>query len=211
MKPFILVLALALLLMAPVNAIAGLVISTTNSSVAPGGSGSFDVLLTNTDTNVLNVQTVGGFSFQISVPVASGIQFTGVDFNTSLSYLFAGNSFDQTFGFPLSGDVFPNTTFTASDLADVGGFGLAGTQTVGLGHVTYQASNALSGNTTISFIPYPATGLTDDLGNNLAVDVHSGTIEAELAVPEPSTLVLMTMGGLCLFAWRRRRLATSTC
>ncbi len=94
-----------------------LVMSVDNVTGPSAGQGTFDVLLTNTNPAGGTSYDVASFSFELSVPAGSGVQFTGA--NTAFvgpAYIFAGTggaSIDPTF--TLSLDSFPTTQFTGSD------------------------------------------------------------------------------------------------
>jgi hypothetical protein len=97
------VLAALLLGLWPGSADAGVVIQVDNSTAPTGGSGTFDVILSNTGTSA---QTVSGFSVELSVAAASGVEFTGVTaVTTAAPYIFgtltnanAINNHDQIVG-----------------------------------------------------------------------------------------------------------------
>lgn len=58
---------------------ADFVIRALDSTAASGGTGSFDVDLTDTDAPGSTPYQVAGFSFGPSVPSTSGVSFTSVD------------------------------------------------------------------------------------------------------------------------------------
>src|SRR4051794_4890619 len=69
----------------PTPARADLIVQVENSSAAPGGTGSFDVVLSDTGGTF----AISGFQVELSVPGASGVQFSAVDASTTTApYLF---------------------------------------------------------------------------------------------------------------------------
>src|SRR5450631_1810049 len=82
------VLVLALLsLAAPARA--DIILSVQSVAGAPGSSGNFDVLLTNTGPSI---QNIAGFAFELST-ADTNITFTDVTTSTTTaSYIFAGDS-----------------------------------------------------------------------------------------------------------------------
>ena len=101
---------------------AGLVISALGATAPPGGSSTFDVTLTNTGPNSVDL---GGFQLELSVASGSGVQFTDVTTDTAATYVFAAAPGPPPFSF----GTFPNTDFLASDSY----FALPGYQTIGAG------------------------------------------------------------------------------
>jgi hypothetical protein len=158
-------------------------------------------VLTNTDPNPSSFQPLDGYAYMITT--GSGIEFTGVDYNTASPYIFAGNSFDQNFGLPApSFDTFPNTSFTGIDITESGDADIFGSTTVGLGHVTFEALGSFAGIVALTFGDFPATELADNMGDNLSPTLQAGTItvEGSSATPEPSSFVLTVLGGLLVLA-----------
>ncbi len=198
------VLAFAALLFAGSPARASLVFEILGSTTTPaGGTGSFDIVLD--DQDLAGSTTVSAFSAELSVVSSSGVKFTSVTGATTA----AGYIFGTVQSPPLSLDAFPNTTFTAAD-TDVTAPGYVtlnpGTK-VGLAHVSYSvAPGTPIGPVTISFVS-AGDSLSDKNGAALAFTTSNGTITVTAAaIPEPSPLVLGTIGGgLALLAGRLRR------
>ena len=95
---------------------AGLVIQAPDLMVTPGSSGSFDVLLTNTNA-------AGGASFGVSLDSldlalsgSPGIAFTNVTIDTVVPYIYTVSATTLPGSDPLNfGIAFPNTGFTVAD------------------------------------------------------------------------------------------------
>ena len=201
-------LALAAVLLGGItSARASVIMEITNSSAGAGGTGSFDVALSDTGGTL----QVGGFSAELSVPGASGVKFTGVNTSTAAATPYIFGTLQTP---PLSFDTFPNTSFTASDTdATAPGFvTLNPGDLVGLAHVSYSvAAGTAPGPVTVSFVG-PGTSLSDVNGGAIAFTTTNGTITVAQAVPEPSSLLLASIGGgaAMLFGlWRRRANRTS--
>jgi hypothetical protein len=193
----------------PASARASLVMSLGNMTGPTAGEGTFEVLLTNTDPAGGATFSVAAFSFELSVPVSSAVQFTGANTDTvSAPYLFNGigqGSIDPSF--TLSLDPFPNTGFTGSDstfpLVDIP---IDRGQSFGLGLISYAIiPGAPSGQVQVTFVDFgtslatagesPVVFTTDDRGGAITI--------AGPAVPEPSTLVMAAMS-VALVALSRR-------
>jgi hypothetical protein len=200
----------------PASVHAGLVMSLDNVTGPTGAQGTFEVLLTNTELSGGQSFGVASFSFDLMIPSASGVQFTGATTATvSNPYLFAGTggaSVDANF--TLSLDSFPNTGFTGSDTEfTFSSITVDPGKTFGLGLISYQVgANALAGDVPIAFAA-AGTSLADAAGAAIAftADDRNGVIHVSgSAVPEPSSLVLALFGlgaGLVnLITTRLRRL-----
>jgi hypothetical protein len=192
-------LALAFL---PVPVQAGsLVVALDNVTGPTAGAGSFEVLLTNTDLSGGQSSDVASFSFQLSLPSSSGIQFTDATTATvSAPYIFQGTggaSVDPTF--MLSLDSFPNTSFSGSDTEfTFPSIAVAPGATLGLGFISYTvAPQAPPGDVQIMF-GSSGTSLSDASGSAIPfnTDARNGVIH--IAVPEPSALVIASSGILVL-------------
>jgi hypothetical protein len=198
------VLLILLVVSPPAQAGTVLVMTVENASVAPGGPGSFDIVLTN-DAAATDSTTIAGFSIDLTVAAASGITFTGADDATSTTYIFAGNSL----GFL---PTITPTEIQANDFAAIGGTLLApGEPPVGLAHITFSADLGIApGVITVTLIDYQAgTSLSNTDGKNLDFTIKNGQITITGSdVPEPSSIILATTSvllGLTLF--RRSRIA----
>jgi len=173
-------------LLAPAAARAGLVVSATNPTTAAGGSGWFDILLTNTDGSSVDVSS---FNTAVEVASNSGLTFTGADGSTSPGYIF-GSVQNGPLG------TITSPSITLSDYLNSGAQTVGAGATVGLAHVLY----TLAGNTPVGTpIAITFTGggtqiYDASLNEILPLTLQGGTITVTAAaVPEPGTLVL---GGL---------------
>lgn len=187
----------------------GLMIEAPNLRAAAGSSGSFDLLLVNTNSTGGASYDVSADQFVLSLSGPLGISFTGVSIATdpvAAPYIFVSSGTTQPGGPPLSTDNFPNTTFTGADTE----FALPGFRmvnpgdTFGLAHVSYTMNSSTPfGTDTIVIAPSPTTLLTDLAGNQISFGISNGSI----VVPEPwaltqaATVVLIGLG----LVWRRRR------
>lgn len=167
-------------------------------SLSPG-SGSFNVLITNTDSS--GSYTIAGFDLRLTTD--SG-DFTAVEIPLS-GYIFQGYSFDLESPQPFSDDPFSNQGFPAQDTfyddsLVLGGTELGAGQTMVLARVSYQSDSG------VDFVPefvLSDTKLFDD--DEWATELEVET--AQTAIPEPATLVIWSFGllGLGVCGWRRRR------
>ena len=185
---------------------ADLVITAQDSSASAGGTGSFDVTLRNTGTTDVNVS---GFQVELSLPGGSGIHFTDANRTTVLPYLFAAAPGPGGLnGDPLNS--FPNTDFVGSDnyFAAPGSAPIMAGDTLGLMHVIYTVDPGVTpGMITVTLVPFDDTTgggtlLTDVTGRSLAASLVNGTITVR-GVPEPSTILLIGLGGGLILLRRR--------
>jgi hypothetical protein len=186
---------------------AGLVIQAPNLTVAPGSSGSFDMLLIDTDPIGGAAYSVAGDSLELTLKGSAGIAFTNVTINTIVPYIFAVSATTLPGSDPLNfGITFPNTRFSVSDSDGGSPFfqPVNPGDKFGLANVSYTVSTTFSGTDTISSLGI-GTSLSDTNGNPIAVTSMDGSIST--VIPEPSTLiqaataVLIGLGAV----WRRRR------
>jgi hypothetical protein len=169
---------------------AGIVVSVESVSAHAGTTGNtLEVDVSNTSSSAVNI---AAFSFEVSVSSSSGVTFTGADYNTTQTYIFAGNSL---FGPDISTST--GTTLDASDIAVSGYTALGAGSTLGLGRVFFEvAGSAAAGPVTVSLTPYPSTSLAAPDGSNIPIDtLTNGTITISGAVvPEPSALFSAGLG-----------------
>jgi hypothetical protein len=199
------VVAITLATSAPCRA--GLVIEAPNVTVAPGSSGSFDVLITSTSGTF----SVASDIVELSLNGLSGVSFTSVSIATATPYIYGGNSATT------QGSTFTFSTFPGNQLETFDFLFPSGAQTIGPGdtfglvNVQYSvAANAIPGATgALTF--GPDTGLADASGNNVSFTGQNGSITVfSAAVPEPSAVVLLTIGCAAVVASSaRKRSATS--
>jgi hypothetical protein len=190
--------AAALLLSVPAKGSS--ILSIEPVTGAPGSTGIFDVLLTNTG---ISSQNIAAFNFELTTS-DTHITFTGVSTSTTTAtYIFPSSFFG------------PNiTTFAIVQSVEAGdvegtfvGTNVAPGATYGLGNVSYSiAPGAVNGEIAeIGFAAIPSTSLADSGGNNVDFTTESGTIGVESStVPEPST-TLPVVGALLVGAWLIRR------
>ena len=182
-----LVLAAALGRDVPCRA-AGLVIEAPGVPATAGSSGSFDVVLVNTNPAGGASYDVAANSIGLSLSGPLGVTFTDVSINTTVPYIYVTSGTTVPGGGPLSLDTFPNLQFTASDSE----FGPLGFRTVnpgdtfGLVHVSYLVSSTTSnGRDTITIGAGPTTSLSDENGNAIPFAIANGLIAVGVPVPEP--------------------------
>jgi hypothetical protein len=199
LRPYLIAVALALSL--PANA--SLIMSAGTESANAGSTGNaFDFTLTNTGPSAV---ALGAFSLEVSV-ADSNVSATTA---TTLPYVFAG---DSLFG-PVISTSGPGQTLDASDICILCGGTIAAGSTVGLAHVLFDVSaGAPSELLTVSIIPFPSTSLSDQSGSNLAATLQNGTITIVGAnpIPEPSTLVLISLPAFFLARKRLRSVGRRT-
>lgn len=191
--------------MATGTARADLVLSMTPASASAGGSGSFDVVLTDTGGDF----SVAGFNFEITTSGAD-VTFTDITINTvAAPYIFAG---DSLLAAPVTGSILENPPSTAQDAqagdvtADFSSVAIADGDEVGLGHVLFTiAPDASPGLVSINF--GSATSLSDGQGNPIAFDSSAGTLTitgGTIATPEPATTGLLGLALIIGLISRRR-------
>jgi hypothetical protein len=197
------VVAALLLSGAPTPARAGLILQVEESVATPGGTGGFDVVLSDTGGTF----AISGFQVELSVPGASGVHFSGVNTSTTTApYLFGAPQMA-----PLSFDAFPNTNFTASDSDVTKPFSvtLNTSDKFGLMHVSYTVDAGTPGTPIPVSIVTGGTFLFDNatpFPNPIPYTPLNGTITT-VAIPEPSTVVTTAIGASCVAAasWLRAR------
>jgi hypothetical protein len=191
----------------------GLVIEAPNLTATPGSSGSFDLLLVNTNSPGGAGYDVSGDEFILSLLGPLGITFTDATIATdpvTAPYIFVLSGTTLPGGSPLSMDTFPNTQFTGVDLEFASPYyrTVNPGQTFGLAHVSYAVSSSTpNGIDTITIAPSPESLLTDLAGNSIPFGITNGLIAVGTVIPEPWALTqaaTAVLVGLGLF-WRRRR------
>jgi hypothetical protein len=187
--------AVAFGLLGPAAAHASSIVLAQSVIASSGSSGNgLDIELTNSGASAV---TIGGFSFGISIANAD-ISFTDANTSTSASYIFGT---DSLFGPDLTGPT-SGQSLSTSDLFDIffAGVTLNPGTTVGLGHVLFDvAPGAASGSFAVQLAFFPTTSLSDESGNNIAIDTLSNglitiTTPAAPVVPEPSSFSLLFSG-----------------
>jgi hypothetical protein len=181
--------AALLLGVAPIPARAAFIVQALNSVAPIGGTGAFDVVLTDTG----GTAQVSGFSVELSVPSGSGVTFTGVDTNTTAAAYLFGTLQSPPFTF----SSFPTTDFTVLDASMTPpGFVTLNTNSIfGLEHVTYAWSAGASAGPVAVSIVGGGTVLSDINANPIPITTVNGTITVTNAtVPEPTSLLLLAAG-----------------
>ena len=171
---------------------ADLVISAPNVPVAPGSSGSFDVLITSTGGTF----NVASDTVELSLLGLSGVTFTGVSIDTVTPYIYGALS-ATTAGSTFTFSTFPGTQFETFDfILSTGATTIGPGDSFGLVNVQYSvAADALSGATRRHLTFGPDTSLADATGLPVAFTAQNGSITITTAViPEPSSVALMAIG-----------------
>jgi hypothetical protein len=203
-KTALAVLAIAMLLLS-VPAKADIVLSLESVTGAPGSTGTFDVLLTNTGPSS---QNIAGFNFELTT-ADKNITFTDVTTaTTTATYIFPSSLFGPDIAISAVAQ-----SVEASDLDATGnGTDVASGATYGIGNVSFAIDpGATNGEIAeVDFAAFTDTSLSDSIQNNVDFTPQSGTITVQTSsttVPEPST-ALPLAGAMLLGAWliqRRRR------
>ncbi len=172
------------------------------SSAAAGQPGTFDIVVQDDSTSTESV-SIGGFSVDVTVAPGSGVTFTGIDAVASTSYIFDGNSLG--FSGTSTEDVASGNDFAATGGTELTPGGMAYT----LARVSYSIDPGATPGSMIpvSFVlPGDATSLSDADGDLLVFTPTAGTITVMPggAVPEPSSLVLISLAGVAILGTRYR-------
>jgi hypothetical protein len=170
----------------------GLIIQAPSLTVSPGFSGSFDVVLIDTDPAGTAGYPVSLDSLELALLGPAGIAFTDVTINTYIHYIYAVSATTLPGSDPLNfGITFPNAGFTVADSDGASPFFRTvnpGDQ-FGLASVSYTVGPKFSGTDTIAITSLNVgTSLSDVDGNPIPFTVTDGSITAS-AVPEPTTLI----------------------
>ena len=194
-------LGLAATLGGPAHCQAGLILEAQNVATSPGSTGSFDIVILNTDPTT--TYNVASDSVEIALSGVSGVLFTAATIgSTTAPYIYVNSGTLGPPSTPLSFDSFPNTTFIASD-SEFGplhdrAIGPGGT--FGLVHVSYSvASSAVPSVGAISFLALGAgTSLSDSSTHPIPFTTQNGTftISPAATTPEPRSILLLAIGGL---------------
>jgi hypothetical protein len=185
---------------------AGLVIEALNFTVTPGSSGSFDVLLVNTNAAGGASYGVSLDSLDLALSGPAGIAFTDVTIDTIVPYTYPISATTLPGADPLNfGISFPNTGFTVADSDGGGPFfqTVAPGDEFGLANISYTVSPTFSGTDTIAIASANVgTSLSDINGNLIPFTAMNGSISTAV-VPEPGALALGAIAALlCLPAYR---------
>ena len=187
-------------------ATAGVIISMSPSSqnVQQGGSG-YELNFSMTTSDPIDL---GGFNVTVTVPNTSGITFTGGDSSVA-NYVFAGNSSGLIFNNPsgsFTGDIsdLPNTLYPSLSPG-----------TYSLGRMFFSViSNATLGNVDVTLdlatsftsgvLPFDQYDYTPSGGSTIGT-INVGASGNLIAVPEPSTLVIIMLAAGCVLLSQQRR------
>jgi hypothetical protein len=172
------------------------------ATAAPGDVGdSFDVVLQNPGAAF----NLASFTLEIST-TDTDITFDDSTTGTSEPYVFAGDSFDDTYLSGISSTSAPGQTLQAFDTTSDGGNILVpADSTVGLAEVFFDVSPLATVGTTatVTFDTNGGNSLSDADGNPIPIEgFQDGTIY--ITVPEPSSTILFA-AGLAWLSLRRAR------
>jgi hypothetical protein len=171
---------------------ADLVIEAPTLTVGPGSAGSFDILITSTGGSF----NVASDTVELTLSGLSGVSFTGASIETITPYIYGAVS-ATTEGSTFTFSTFPGTTFETFDfLLTLGAQTISAGDVFGLVNVTYSvdpgATPGASGTLTLG----TDTSLADAVGNNVSFTALDGSITIASAVPEPTSVVLLAVGGI---------------
>jgi len=168
-------------------------------------TGSFDVVITDSGSDPLS-------QFQADILLnqgASGITITGATLLTAEAYVFNGNSQEQGNSSPF----FDSNEATNSDGTNSGTVTL-GSSPLGLMQVSYDIpAGTPVGSYSLTFNQdaYPADANADYVGATNSTEVlpspgavANGAIVVN-PIPEPSSIVLLVLGAIGMFGFRRLR------
>lgn len=167
----------------------GLVIEVPNVVALPASSGSFDVLLADTDAvgtpgYHIAADTIG---FSIELFGSRDVSFTNATINTATApYIFVDSSTLNPPGTPLSFSSFPNTSFIASDSEFASpGYRLVNPgQEFGLMNVTYTVSaSAPSRVYSLAVDTSGTTSFSDEFGKSIPISVQGGVFATLVSGP----------------------------
>jgi len=181
----------------------GLLISAPAVNAAAGSSGAFDVTIMNTNGINGTSYDVAADTVELALTGPSGVNFTGVSIATADTYIYAVSATTQ--GSVFSFSTFPGTSLETFDfdLSSLGYREIDPGQMFGLVHVTYSvAANAAPGTGSLTF--GPDTSLSDQFGNNITDFTAPAGSFTVSSVPEPSSLIILVVGGVAVSFWRAR-------
>jgi hypothetical protein len=184
-------LPLAIALGIDVSCRADLVIEAPNLTVAPGSSGSFDVLITSTGGTF----SVASDTVELSLLGLSGVTFTGVSIDTVTPYIYGALS-ATTAGSTFTFSTFPGTQFETFDfILSTGATTIGPGDSFGLVNVQYSVAADATPGATGPLTIGPDTSLADAAGLPVSFTAQNGSVTvAVTAIPEPSAAILLAMG-----------------
>ena len=204
---FIFLLALALASSRPSLCRADLVIEAPTLSAAPGDSGSFDVLITNTNAPGGASYNVSLFTLDFAVTGPAGVTLTSASISTVTPYVFVMPGVNEP-----GADPFVTSSTSTSFLASDSEFNppdffraINPGDVFGLAHVFYSVDGTAPLGDRILHIG-AMTQVADANLQSLPFTPVDGTLSVRLrGVPEPSAMALVCLGGITILAVRRRR------
>jgi len=183
---------------------AGLVITAPTIDAAAGTSGSFDIVLTNTNAVGGDSFSVASDSIDLALSGLAGVTFTDATIATAIPYLFVLSGTTQGGG-PLSLDAFPNAGFLTSDseFASPGFAKIGPGMSFGIAHVSFTVGpNAQTGDRAL--VLGAGTSLSDVSGAPIAFTTSDGKLSIS-SVPEPGAWLLLSSGLAASFAFCRTK------
>lgn len=195
------------------SASAGGLAVTIDDLTQSGNTGSFQVILQNTESAGGTVFDVASFTFELEVDSASGLQFTAADYPVSgvvPPYIFDGTGFGAIFSIPLSSTTFPSYNVVGSDAEFVSlpGIPVNPGDVFALGVISFEATTNVALDTLLTSFVRSGTSFSDGTGREIPYSLPN------VAVPEPHSLVLCAAGGLFIGVFgvsRRTRRGTPEC
>lgn len=177
----------------PTASAAGLLISIDQLQQT-AGSGSFQVILTNTEDPAGITYRVAGFTFELLSTHGSGLKFQGAEYPTSdlPGYLFEGTG--QTVldsAIPLSYDEFPTAHFSGADTEFVEtSIPIGPGVSFSLGLITFETPSPVSLGSLQELIVRAGTVLSDENFEPIPYSLPN------TSVPEPSSWVTLALGSI---------------
>jgi hypothetical protein len=171
---------------------ADLVIEAPDVTLAPGSSGSFDVLITSTGGSF----DVASDTVELTLSGLSGVSFTGASIATITPYIYGADSATTT-GSTFTFSSSPGTTLEVFDfLLTLGAQTIGAGDVFGLVNVTYSVDPGATPGASGTLALGTDTSLADAVGNNVSFTALDGSITIASAVPEPTSVVLLAVGGI---------------
>lgn len=203
-------LILAALVSSPLSA--AIIVDVQNASIAAGGTGFVDVLISS--TGAIDLASFG-YEFQISAPTVNGaLRFSAVQSASETTaaapdydYVFLGDSINFS---AVRQD--PDEQRLVGGDAASANVSITGTQLLmarlEIEHITGTPLAAVGDTFAVSLLPGPNTEFFDENGDSVSLFSSSSGIVTitSAAVPEPGSAGLLMLIS-AVVAWRRRRKA----